>query len=94
MKKNFNTPEDFYKNAMTNITQVIGNKLKTLGVEAFEIPFLVECGELNRYTSEPVDEIVLEMYEYRGIKIAEFEWTGNGVKQRDINPDERDFDRN
>lgn len=93
MKKTFNTPEDFYKNAMISIQQVLGSKLRTLGVTIDEIPELVANEELNRYTSDIVDGIILEMYEYRGIKLLEVEWTGNSVKQRDINKDEREFDR-
>lgn len=93
MQKTFNSPEDFYKNAMVCINQVIGNKLKTLGLEASEIPFLVNDERLIRWSSDIVDGIVLERYDYQGIMLAEFEWTSNGIKQRDINKDERDIRR-
>lgn len=93
MKKKFNTPEEFYENAMEGIQKVLGQKLRILGVNADEIPELVANKELNRYTSEIVDDIILEMYEYKGIRLLEVEWTGNGIRQRDISKDERDFDR-
>jgi len=93
MNKTFNSPEDFYKNAMIGINQVIGSKLRTLGVELEEIPELVEQNLLCRYTSDIVDGIVLERYDYKDIMLAEFEWTQSGIKQRDINKDERTFDR-
>jgi len=91
MKKTFNTPEDFYKNAMIGINHVIGQKLRTLGVEVSEIPGLVEQNLLCRYSSDIVDGIVLERYDYKDIMLAEFEWTQDGIKQRDINRDERDI---
>lgn len=93
MKKDFNTPDDFYKNAMEQVYQVIGNKLKVLGVDSTELPYLVNEGLLVRYTSDEVDGIVLERYDYIGIMLAEFEWTSKGIKQRDIHKDERDFNR-
>ena len=94
MQKTFNSPEDFYKNAMVSITQTIGNKLRTLGVEAMEIPYLINEGLLVRYTSDNVDGTILERYDYKDIMLAEFEWTSNGIKQRDINKDERDIREN
>lgn len=93
MRKTFNTPEEFYKNAMLQIQEVIGNKLKMLGIEAFEIPFLIDMQDLNRHTEDEVDGVIVETYEYRGIKLIEVEWTGNGIKQKDIHKDERDFNR-
>ena len=93
MQKTFNSPEDFYKNAMVSITQTIGNKLRTLGVEASNIPYLINEGLLVRYTSDNVDGIILERYDYKDIMLAEFEWNNNGIKQRDINKDERDIRR-
>ena len=93
MKRSFDSPEEFYKNAMISINQVVDAKLKLLGVETTEMGDLIESGDLARYNSDPVDGIILEMYEYKGIRLVEIEWTSNGVKQRDINPDERDFDR-
>lgn len=94
MKKPFNTPEEFYKHAMVGVNQVVGSKLRILGVELEEIPALVEAGLLNKYNSEEHEGTIKEYYEYRGIKLAEFEWRIDGIKQRDINKDERDIRKN
>lgn len=94
MKKTFNSPEEFYKVAMEDIQATLGQKLRILGVVAEDIKDLVDEGHLLRYTSDEVDGIILEMYEYKGIRLMEVEWTSNSVKQRDINPDERSFERN
>lgn len=91
MKKNFNSPEDFYKEAMEDISKIISSKLRTLGVEVGEIQGLIEQNLLCKYTSDIVDGIVLERYDYKDIMLAEFEWTQSGIKQRDINRDEREI---
>ena len=91
MNKEFNTADEFYDKAMAGITQAIGSKLRVLGVNPTDIPYLISEGRLNRYTSDEVDGVILEMYEYDVIRLAEFEWSTNGIKQRDINKDERDI---
>lgn len=91
MKKSYNSPEDFYEDAMISINHTLGSKLRTLGVTVEEIGELVNKQLLNRYTSEMIDGTVLEMYEYNGIRLLEVEWTKQGVKIRDINKDERDI---
>lgn len=94
MKKEYNTPDDFYREAMQGILKRVGEKLQLLGVDARTLPELIELGDLSRYTSDAVDGIVLERYDYKGIMLEEFEWTSNGIKQRDIQKDETDFNRN
>lgn len=93
MKKDFDTPEEFYAEAMAGILKIVGDKLQTLGVDSRTLPDLVETGDLGRYTSEEVDGTVLERYDYNGIMLAEFDWTSHGIKQRDIHKDEREFNR-
>ena len=91
MQRTFDNVDTFYKDAMINITGQLGNKLRALGVSVKEIPTLVNNGDLVRYTSNLVDGIILEAYEYKGIRLIEVEWSKEGIKQRDINKDERDI---
>lgn len=93
MTRTFDNVDTFYKDAMINITQQLGSKLRALGVSVNEIPQLIETKQLARYTSDIVDGIILEAYEYKGIRLIEVEWSKEGIKQRDINKDERDIRR-
>lgn len=93
MQRTFDNVDTFYKDAMINITQQLGNKLRALGVTLDELPELINNGDVKRYTSELVDGIILEAYEYKGIRLIEVEWSKEGIKQRDINKDERELNR-
>ena len=94
MHQTFNTPEDFYRNAMEGIHKILHTKLEMLGVSPEELPYLVEEGILERVAAETDDDKVLEVYSYKGIKLIEVIWTTNGIKQVDIHKDEREFNRN
>lgn len=91
MQRTFDNVDTFYKDAMINITQQLGNKLRALGVTLDELPELINNGDVVRLTSDLVDGIILEAYEYKGIRLIEVEWSKEGIKQRDINKDERDI---
>jgi hypothetical protein len=89
--RTYDNINDFYSNAMIAINRQLGSKLRTLGVSIEELPELLETNQLARYQSNIVDGIILEMYEYKGIRLIEVEWSGAGIKQRDINKDEREI---
>lgn len=91
--RTYNNINTFYADAMIAINRQLGSKLRMLGVTIDEIPALLESNQLARYQSEIVDGIILEMYEYNGIRLIEVEWSKEGIKQRDINKDERDMAR-
>jgi hypothetical protein len=93
MKRTFDNVDTFYKDAMINITQQLGSKLRALGIGLDELPELINNGDLVRLTSDQVDGIILEVYEYKGIRLIEVEWSNEGIKQRDINQDETTFKR-
>lgn len=93
MQRTFDNVDTFYKDAMINITQQLGSKLRALGVTLDELPELINSGDVIRLTSDLVDGIILEAYEYKGIRLIEVEWSKEGIKQRDINKDERGFNR-
>jgi hypothetical protein len=91
MKRTFDNVDTFYKDAMINITQQLGSKLRALGIGLDELPELINNGDLVRLTSDQVDGIILEVYEYKGIRLIEVEWSNEGIKQRDINQDEKEI---
>lgn len=93
MQRTFDNVDTFYKDAMINITQQLGSKLRALGVTLDELPELINSGDVVRLTSDLVDGIILEAYEYKGIRLIEVEWSKEGIKQRDLNRDERDIRR-
>lgn len=94
MKRTFDNIDTFYKDAMINITQQLGSKLRMFGYTSEDIPELVNSTRLQRWSSDLVDGIILEHYELDGITLIEVEWSKEGIKQRDINKDERDIRNN
>lgn len=91
MKRTYDNLNSFYQEAMKEIYNQLGNKLKALGVQPDEVPKLSANHSLVRVQTKEDDETITERYEYNGIKLIEVVWNKQGVEQVDINKDERDI---
>lgn len=94
MKKTYDNLNDFYADAVEDIHKTLARKMRLVGLRAEDVQPEIDAGNLIRDTTKIVGSIITEHYIYKGILLLTIEWTPKGMNYKDINKDERTFDRN